>query len=270
VTSRTESVLVRTALAVASAAAQEAGQLLRQRQPTARALQRKGRANVTTDADLAAEALLTARLRAAFPEHALLAEEGGQQGPPDQPCWVIDPLDGTFNYLLGLPLYAISLALVVEQVPLVGVIYLPATAELFTATRGGGAFGNGTPLHGESGRRGREAVVGFDLGYHDARARWMLAAVTTLWGNIQLLRCLGSPVLGCAAVAAGRFDLYLHPYLAPWDFAAGWLLVEEAGARATDHRGQPLGLSSRSLVVGTPACHAQALEALAAAGPLPP
>jgi myo-inositol-1(or 4)-monophosphatase len=257
------------ALDVAIGAARAAGYLALERRQRTVPVTQKGRANVTTEADLVAEAAIVERLRAAFPDHDILAEESGPSGGSGRLRWVVDPIDGSFNYALGIPLYSVSIALLLDDRPLVGVIYDPSQSELFAAAAGRGATLNGQPIRNDSGRSFREAVIGYDLGYHDERARRAIAIELHLWGKVQLFRCLGSAALGLAYTAAGRFDLYFHHFLSPWDFAAGWLLVEEAGGRAFDHRGAPLSLRSRAIVAGNPAHVDEFLEATAGFGPLP-
>lgn len=240
------------ALEVALAAARAAGRVIHELRRRVVTVSQKGRANVTTEADLAAEATILERIRAAFPDHDILSEEAGARGSAGRLRWVVDPVDGTFNYLLGIPFYSVSVALVLDGRPLVGVVYDPCHDEAFAAAAGRGATMNGQPIRNESGRSFREAVIGYDLGYHDERARQAIAIEQRLWGQVQLFRCLGSAALGLAYTAAGRFDLYFHHFLAPWDFAAGWLLIEEAGGVVSEQGGAPLSLRSRSILAGNP------------------
>jgi myo-inositol-1(or 4)-monophosphatase len=238
------------ALEVAIAAARAAGADLMERRGRSVSVSRKGRANITTDADLAAEQIIVERISRAFPDHAILAEESGNTGAGAEFQWVVDPLDGTFNYSLGIPLFAVSIALVRHGKPLAGVVFDPANDELFAAGTGRGATLNGEPIAVESGRTFREAVIGYDLGYHDGRARRAIETEMLLWGHVQLFRCLGSAALGCAYAAAGRFDVYFHHFVSPWDFAAGWLLITEAGGIAVELGRTPLSLQSNTLVAG--------------------
>ncbi|MFN8532160.1 MAG: inositol monophosphatase family protein [Dehalococcoidia bacterium] len=250
-------------------AARAAGRELLERRRSAVAVERKGRANVTTDADLAAEAAVVSVIRDAFPDHDFLAEESGESGDSAPFRWIIDPLDGTFNYTIGVPLYGVSIAMVEAGRPIVGVVYDPSHDELFAAAVGRGASLNGKPIRADSGRGFADAVLGYDLGYHDERARRAIEIERLLWGRVQLFRCLGSAALGCAYAAAGRFDVYFHHYLSPWDFAAGWLLVEEAGGEVQEGVDLPLTLGSRSILAGNPA-HLPAFgAAIAPLGPLP-
>ncbi|MCS6802398.1 MAG: inositol monophosphatase family protein [Chloroflexota bacterium] len=257
------------ALEVAVGAARAAGRVILERRPRAVAVHQHGRANVTTDADLAAEAAILDRLRAAFPDHDVLSEEAGAFGSSGRLRWVIDPLDGTFNYALGIPLFSVSVALVLDGRPLVGVVYDPCHEEVFAAAAGRGATLNGQPIRSASGRSFRDAVIGYDLGYHDERARRAIAIEQHLWGQVQLFRCLGSAALGLAYTAAGRFDLYFHHFLAPWDFAAAWLLIEEAGGVVREQGGAPLTLRSRSILAGNPDHVTAFVAATEGLGPLP-
>ena len=199
--------------------------------------------DLVTDVDQAAEALILGQLRARYPDHLVYAEETAQdeavlQG--DAPVWVVDPLDGTVNYAHGFPVFAVSVALVVGGKPVVGVIVDPLRGETFVAEQGQGAWLNGRRLHVTTRASLGEALLATGFPYSRATERDNnLDAFNYLMPRVRGVRRAGSACLDLAWTAAGRLDGYWEMYLKPYDWAAGWLLVEEAGGRVTDFSGQP-------------------------------
>ncbi len=249
------------ALDVARQVALEAGALLRQRFNSELRIAKKGRANIVTDVDYAVEQLVTERLRAEFPACAILAEESGKGGASKaEHTWIVDPLDGTRNYSIGVPYYAVTMALAQGDTVLLGVTYDPSREELFWAQRGQGAFAGDRPMRISTATALDQAVLGTDLGYSDALASYALELARTLWPGMQALRIMGSAALGLAYAASGRIDLYFHHQLAPWDLAAGVLLAQEAGGVVTDRNGRPLKLDSPNIIVSNRALHAEFLR----------
>lgn len=251
----------RTALEIARLCAAEGGAIAMRLFGQPQEVVVKGRGNVVTQADFQIETCIHRILDEEFPDHAVLSEEtraevDGRAGF----VWVIDPLDGTKNYASGVPLFCINVALCQDGEPVVGVTHDPARDEWFVAERGGGATVNGSRLRASSRPTVRESVVGVDLGYSDRRGKAMLHLVYDIFPDMQGLRIPGSAALGLAYAAAGRFDLYLHNYLFPWDIAAGILLLREAGGVITDKKGNPIGINSRGVVAGGPEVHADFLR----------
>ena len=212
----------------------------------------KGRGNVVTETDLAVERAVADLLSREFPEHAILGEESMAATRSDGWMWVVDPLDGTKNFSRGIPHFAFTLALCVEQEPVLGLTTHPLLGETFLALSGRGATLNGAAVTVSACESVKEAVVAIDLGYHDGRAAEQLDLARRLWPGMQSLRITGSAALGFAYVAAGRWDIYLHADLEPWDSAAGLLLVREAGGVAMQRDGRRAGLDSRAVVAATP------------------
>lgn len=228
-------------LTFAIESARDAGALLLGRFEGALAVSTKSSAiDLVTDADQAAEALIVEKIREKFPEHAILAEEGGASGPAIAAGgaslrWVIDPLDGTVNFAHGLPHFCVSIAAVDGEGARVGVIHDPIRGETFFASRGDGAW-----LEGPRGPHRRlqvsgcaalgQALLATGFSYQRATTREdNLAEFNALLPSIQGIRRAGSAALDLAYVAAGRLDGYWEDHLKPWDTAAGGLLVEEAG-----------------------------------------
>lgn len=250
-------------LEVALTMCRDAGRVLMEhfaaREGTARV---KGRGNVVTEADVAAERLIIERLREEFPEHAILAEESGAETrAEDTPwLWVVDPLDGTRNFSRGIPHFAVNVALCYGIEPVVGVTFDPVRNERFWAVRGRGAHLNDGALRASSAASVAESVLGLDLGYDDDRARAMLDAVQDIFPGVDSVRVMGSGALGVAYAAAGRFDLYVHHLLYPWDLAPGILLVREAGGTITSRDGGEVTIHSEGIAAGAPGAHADFLR----------
>jgi myo-inositol-1(or 4)-monophosphatase len=219
--------------------ARRAGALLREGQGRVLEVNHKGAIDLITEYDLRSEELLVEAIHEAYPGDAILAEEEGQLGEGEA-CWLIDPLDGTTNFAHGLPIFTVSIAWAVDLRPLLGVVYDPMRDELFHALRGGGAWMNGRRLRvsQESELENSLLVTGFP---YDRRTNpennldhFAAFALCT-----RGVRRLGAASLDLANVAAGRFDGYWEVRLWPWDWAAGMLLVEEAGGRISRTDGGP-------------------------------
>ena len=223
----------------------------------------KGRNEIVTDADLAAEAAALAVLRQEFPQSGTLAEESAPTPGQDGFTWVLDPIDGTRNFAVGVPHFAVNLALARGDQVLLGLTYDPVSDELFHAEAGQGALLNGRPMTVSSNERLEMSVLGFDMGYVDEQAKWMLEMVLHLWPGMQAIRIMGSAALGLAYVAAGRIDLYVHHHLGPWDLAPGLLLVAEAGGVATDLKGAPATLNNSAAIAANRGLHARFMAATA-------
>lgn len=236
---------------VARQAALAAGRVIREGRVKGFSTHLKGPRNPVTEVDLAAERLLVERLLEEFPDHGLLAEEQTQEDRPGLYRWLVDPLDGTRNYVRGIPHCCVSLALEREGKLLLGIVYDPLHHELFSARRGRGAWLGRRRLRLDPEVPLSAAVIGFDIGYDDKMAAQALGWASRLWPGPQSFRIMGSAALGLAYVAAGRLDLYFHLRLSPWDTAAGMLLVREAGGLVADRAGAPADLASQSCVAAS-------------------
>lgn len=258
------------ALETAQQAAREAGELLRRRLPREREVNYKGLRDIVTDADLAAQAVIEARIRAAFPRHAILAEEGPHDrdlaGP--KPLWVVDPLDGTTNYSRRFPIFSVSVALARGGVLQVGALYDPQRREMFYATRGGGAWvqqgrGQPRPIHASATSDLAEALVGVDWAREpDLRAR-TLEGITRVAAACRTVRATGSAALALVYVGCGWLDAYFHLNLLPWDVAAAALIIQEAGGQVTTPDGAPWRLGQAAVAASNSRLHAAFLSSLA-------
>ncbi len=241
----------REAMEVACQAAEEAGSLLLKHVHGQLKLgYKEGRANLVTDIDVAAEKCVISVLQSEYPDFGIISEESPAVASDSPYTWVIDPLDGTNNYVHGVPFFSVVIGLAGEGEVLLGVTYDPVRKETFSAERGRGAWVNGQPAVVAQRMAARECFLGCDLGYDADKGRAMLDAVGAIWPELGGLRLMGSAALGLAYVACGRLDAYIHPCLYPWDVAAGLTLVGEAGGEVTDWEGQPATMHSTRVVAG--------------------
>ncbi|MCP1676346.1 myo-inositol-1(or 4)-monophosphatase [Natronocella acetinitrilica] len=212
----------------------------------------KGLNDYVSDVDRMAEREIIDVLRKAYPDHAIMAEETGNTGDAEY-VWIIDPLDGTTNFLHGFPHFAVSIALQVRGQLEVGVVYDPLRQELFTAHRGGGATLDGRKIRVRNSKsiQGRLIGTGFPFKYPDRMDAYMgmFRAVCSRAGDV---RRAGSAALDLAYVACGRLDGFWEIGLQPWDIAAGALLVREAGGVVGDFNGDEAYMVSGNLVAGSP------------------
>jgi myo-inositol-1(or 4)-monophosphatase len=246
-------------------AARAAGGLLRGELAGARRIAFKGApTNLVTEMDARAEALILDRIRASFPEDAILSEEAGAASGRSGRRWIIDPLDGTTNYAHGIPIFAVSIALEVAGRVELGVIYDPNHEELFVAERGGGAFVNDRALAVSSAPTLNESLIatGFPYNIRETSDN-NLAEYASVSVRAQGVGRMGSAVLYLAWLAAGRFDGYWELRTGAWDAAAGGLLVEEAGGRVTAFDGGPLDLERPAIVASNGRIHDELLKVLA-------
>ncbi len=245
----------RSATEVARAVALEAGDLALSRFRQPQKITVKGRGDLLSESDLAVEKLCHESLAAEFPDHKILSEETASDTGLDGWVWVIDPIDGTRNFVSGIPFFCVNVALCHEGDPVVAVTHDPNHGESFWAEQGGGAWLNDAPIRVSKAKTVAASVLGVDLGYHDERGRAQLKLLYQLFPGVQSVRIPGSAALGLAYAAAGRYDLFLHHYLFPWDIAAGILLVREAGGAITDHLGGGVEVRSRTVLCGSSAAH---------------
>lgn len=228
----------------------------------------KGRNDFVSEVDRQAEADIIATIRRSYPDHAFLAEESGEQGQSDF-VWIIDPLDGTTNFLHGFPVFAVSLALARRGTIEHGVIYDPMRQELFTASRGEGALLDGRRIRVSGQRSLDSALIGTGFPFRGKEA-WLDAYMPMLQAVIKAtagVRRPGAASLDLAYVAAGRLDGFWELGLKPWDMAAGSLLIQEAGGLVTDLSGGADFLERGDVLAGNNRIH-QALAQLV--GPLLP
>ncbi len=226
--------------------------------------------DLVTEADKAAEQLIVDAIRERFPEHTILSEEGLgdlQEVAGQTEClWVVDPLDGTVNYAHGYPVWGVSLAVAERGKVVVGVVYDPLRDELFWADRGRGAWFGEKRMHVSEAPSLKEALVATGFAYKRATLKDNnLAEFGAVMPRVQGVRRAGAAVLDLAHLADGRLDGYWEMHLQPWDWAAGSLLVEEAGGLVSDTHGEPWSLTTDNMAASNGLLHEELLEVLRAA-----
>lgn len=257
-------------LRIAQRAARAAGKQLVAKLRDARAIRFKGKRDIVTDADYAAERIIQQTIRARFPNDRFISEEGNPtehqrlwtraETSNALALWIIDPLDGTTNYARGLRPFCVSIALYRAGAVQIGVVYDPNHDELYSAERGHGAHLNGKPIHVSATRSLTDAVFGAEW----ARAPRVRQRALTIFGRIlqrvMTGRAFGAAALSLCQVAAGRLDGYMHLSLAPWDVAAAALIVEEAGGEITTPTGAPWNVHSKAYVASNGHLHPTLLK----------
>lgn len=229
-------------LTIGRSAALKAGEILRRGYGLPKRVQFKGEIDLLTEFDLASEKAIVEIITSAFPDHVIVAEEGGETGAGSPNRWYIDPLDGTTNFAHGLPVFCLSIAFEAqgEEGPelLVGVVFDPLRKEMFTAMKGAGARLNGRPIEVSGQTDLGRALVATGFPYDIRRnPESVLTRFERMCLAAQGVRRVGAAALDLAWLAAGRFDGFWEERLSPWDTAAGVLLVQEAGGRVTDFAG---------------------------------
>ncbi|MEO5901088.1 MAG: inositol monophosphatase family protein [Ilumatobacteraceae bacterium] len=207
--------------------------------------------DMVTEFDKASERLIVQRLVRLRPDDAIVGEEGTDTEGRSGVRWLIDPIDGTTNFLYGLPGYNVSIAARTEEGTQVGAVYVPSMDELFTAIRGGGAKLDGTPIRCSTTTSLRHALVATGFSYLPERRESQAARVTQMIGKVRDIRRSGAAAYDLCCAAAGRVDAYFEQWLGPWDLAAGELIAVEAGCRTGSFDGGPVEPSN--VLVAAPA-----------------
>jgi len=249
--------------------AREAGALLRDRLYERHDVQYKGEINIVTEADRLSEELIVERISRRFPHYGIMTEESPEKINGSESRWIIDPLDGTTNYAHGYPVFAVSIALEVEGAITMGAVYNPMTDEFFVAERGAGAYLNGRQLKVSSTALLSRSLLATGFPY-DIRTNRNnnINYFKSMAFHAQAIRRAGSAALDLACLAAGRFDGFWELKLAPWDTAAGWLIVEEAGGVVTDLAGGAYNLNSPHILATNGLIHTDMARIFAATEPL--
>ncbi len=215
---------------------------------------KKGDKDLVTKMDRQSEALIVARIRAAYPDHKILAEEGTTGAQESAYTWIIDPLDGTTNYAHAFHAFAVSIGVQHGKDLICGVVFAPALDELYAASRGGGATLNGRPIHVSTTDEVRRSLVGSSFTY-DPHEFGQSSRANAFIHATQALRNVGAAALELCYVADGRLDAFLQPSLAAWDMAAAALIIVEAGGRVSNYQGEPHDVYKRQIVASNGHLH---------------
>ncbi len=256
----------KTLLTAAARAALTAGPIIRELYEKPHDIRMKGVIDLVTEADVAAETAIIASLEEDAPGIAYMAEESFEGGtePARERTWVIDPLDGTTNFAHGIPIFAVSIALMENQKPKLGALYCPMQDELFLTSRGGGSWLNGREISVTDTEFLIQSLVatGFPYDIHQHLPR-IIAQTRSILPKVRDIRRCGAAAVDLAYVACGRFDGFWEMDLKPWDTAAGCLLVEEAGGRVSDFLGQEYSPFKKEILASNGQLHSLLLELIA-------
>lgn len=239
---------------VATLSALQAGHFLRKHFGDSIRFETKpGRHNLVTEMDIQSEKMILEMIRSHFPDHRFLAEEGGESGGKQEGLlWIIDPLDGTANFVHHIPLFSVSVAATFQNEPLAAAVYCPMTEELFVAEKGNGAYLNGKKLKTTQTAVLDSALIATGTPYNMNENPLHCLELFINFARMGVpVRQTGSSALDLSYLAAGRLDMFWEVVLHPWDYAAAKLLIEEAGGRLTDFSGHPVNLLERGPIIAS-------------------
>jgi myo-inositol-1(or 4)-monophosphatase len=234
---------------VANNAIRQAGLYVKDKYHKEKVVKSKGRSNLVSNVDIQSEKIIIDILQNEYPDWDIISEESFPDKKSDNYSWVIDPVDGTTNFIYGIPFIAVNIALKYRDKVIIGLTYDPLREELFHAEKDNGAFLNGKQIRVSDISDISKAIISCDLGYDYNNGEYGLKILQSLWGKALCIRILGSAALGMAYVACGRINLYFHRYVYPWDIASGLLLIEEAGGEVRIPGGLPdTGITTKLIV----------------------
>ncbi|KFK37688.1 hypothetical protein AALP_AA3G015700 [Arabis alpina] len=256
-------------LAAAIEAAQKAGQVIRKGFYETKHVEHKGQVDLVTETDKGCEELVFNHLKQLFPNHKFIGEEttaaNGVTELTDEPTWIVDPLDGTTNFVHGFPFVCVSIGLTIGKVPVVGVVYNPIMDELFTGVQGKGAFLNGKPIKVSTQSELVTALLVTEAGTKRDKATLddTTNRINSLLTKVRSLRMSGSCALDLCGVACGRVDIFYElGFGGPWDIAAGIVIVREAAGLIFDPSGKDLDITSQRIAASNASLKELFVEAL--------
>lgn len=219
--------------------AKEAGNFLLDNFGKISKIESKGDRNLATNLDREAEKMIVDEIKIKFPGHGILAEEGGSSGLDKDYIWIIDPLDGTHNFIRGIDIFGVSIGIIHKGVFIAGVIYMPVEKELYAAEKGSGAYKNDEKIYVSKAKILKECSISFDSSIRYS-PEIMLKTLGDLAKEVFNIRMLGSSVRVLSYVAEGKLDFVVEFHDRPWDFSGGVCIIEEAGGKLTDLKGKLL------------------------------
>ena len=224
-------------------------------------IRQKDKRNLVSKADLECEKVIISIIKKSFPSHNVISEETGSIDQGSDYTWFIDPLDGTHNYLHSYSYFGVSIALEKNKELLLGVIFIPLSNQLFVAEKGKGAFLNRKKIKVSDVKSIDKAFINFDANLNKKSKR-KISILSLLAGKIFALRVVGCAVVNLSTVATGNADAYLALNTNPWDIAAGFLIVKEAGGKITDLKGKPVNHYSQEFIASNGKVHNQLLQTI--------
>ncbi|NQV42831.1 MAG: inositol monophosphatase [Candidatus Marinimicrobia bacterium] len=241
----------------AGSIARSAGELILTLSSRERQISYKSARDMVTEVDQASENYIVSEIHRLYPEHMILAEEGGGSSSIDSPYkWIIDPLDGTTNFVHGFPVFAVSIGIEFENKLYAAAVYDPNQDELFTAGKQRGAFLNGEPISVSSTQELGKSLLATGFSYfNDDYFKLNMELWASIYGKTQGLRRAGAAAIDLAWLACGRLDGLWEFSLKPWDIAAGALLVTEAGGLVSGPQGETLDLTTGHIIAANPSIH---------------
>lgn len=251
--------------------AKEAGRLILENMNQSNTIkQKRNHADLVTEVDQLSEDFLRMQIKTMYPDHWILSEEAtGQEDPfeiitqKSGTGWIIDPIDGTTNFIHRIPHFAVSIGMITDGEPILGVVYNPVTNDLYYAVKGEGAFNNGNPIQVSKERGIEEAVLATGFPSKEWKENSsVIRQMHALTGKCRSIRILGTASLDLCFVAKGQLTGFWHDDLNPWDTAAGLLILREAGGKVTTRCGQPYQLENRTLVASNGMIHDSFLKLL--------
>lgn len=250
-------------LDLATAAAKEAGEYIRSKWEGSFKIEHKGAINLVTEVDKQSEKMIVDEIYKHYPDHDILAEEGTGQKTDSKFRWIIDPLDGTTNFAHGYPVFVVSIGLAYKGDVIVGVVYDPTREEMFTATKGGGAFLNRKKIFVSKQKKLSESLLctGFAYDVREAKNN-NIAEFSKMLKSVQAVRRDGAAALDLCYVACGRFDGFWERGLLPWDMAGGVLLILEAGGQVTTYDGDAYSMTNGKILATNGLIHQEMSQIL--------
>jgi myo-inositol-1(or 4)-monophosphatase len=241
----------------------EAGQVLKKGFRKDKTYQKKGAIDLVTEWDFKSQETVISKLKSHFPEADFLVEESGIDRRQSPFCWILDPLDGTTNFVHGFPFFCISLALTFQEVPFLGIVHNPELQETYWALKGKGAYFNGRQIQVSSIREVSQGLLATGFPYNIKKTHSpILNRLERVITRAQGVRRPGSAALDLCWTARGVLDGFWEQYLKPWDTAAGILIVEEAGGKVSDFSGRPFHIHKKQLLATNGLIHQEMLELL--------
>jgi myo-inositol-1(or 4)-monophosphatase len=242
-------------------AAKRAGRILLDNFRKISKISKKKDGTLVTNVDLKMEKEILKTIKTKFPEDEILSEEGAYLSKGSPFCWIIDPLDGTHNYIRGINTVGISIALAFNKQVVMGIIHMPFAKELYFARKGRGSYLNGKRIS-VSKRKLKQSTLIYDSNIINEQTDVMLRHLKEIKGKVFIMRMFGSTARSLSYIAEGRADLEIEYTDKLWDFAAGAILVEEAGGKFTDHKGNPWNMKSKDYIASNGIIHNEVLKML--------